>query len=140
MRSFLHKSCNTGNHYPQILPTYRILPTKNTFIDLMHQNGSYRISSVYDKLLNVRNDPDKQSFQPNWSKDFPAPDLDARLLQGNNTVRHLICSEVWRETQMKILHRAYIPYLNTGVTQKRGNQYRSAQNVELLETMSMGLS
>lgn len=54
----------------------------------------------------------ESSSAANWSKDFPVPDIVDKLLLGYNKIQQLIPNEAWRETQLKILHRAYIPFLS----------------------------
>lgn len=38
-----------------------------------------------------------------------------KIVQGNNTIRRLICNEQRRETQLKLIHRAYVPFFRSSV-------------------------
>lgn len=49
-----------------------------------------------------------------WNDDYPTPDMIERFLAGYKDTCRLTTSELWRETQYKILHRAYTPYFYKG--------------------------
>lgn len=48
----------------------------------------------------------------NWGKDFPDPEIVDKILQGYKSILRLVPNEQWRETQLKIIHRAYIPFIS----------------------------
>lgn len=57
----------------------------------------------------------------NWGKDFPDPDLVVKILQGLNKVQQLTPNVIWRETQLKIIHRAHIPFLSSKTDQSKAS-------------------
>lgn len=79
-------------------------------IDQMISNNSYKTSDIYKPLLLKSSPPLSTSSIKNWSKDFPDSNLVEKIVQGLNSVQQLTPNEVWRETQLKISHRAYMPF------------------------------
>lgn len=85
---------------------------KTSLSDSLLLKGSYKISDIYQPLLLKVIPSLETSSAANWAKDFPDADLVNKLLQGLNTVHKLVPNESWRETQLKIVHRAHIPFLS----------------------------
>lgn len=79
----------------------------------MISNNSYKISDIYEPLLLKSSSPLSASSIKNWNKDFPDSNLVEKILQGLNSVQKLTPNEIWRETQLKIAHRAYMPFSST---------------------------
>lgn len=106
--SFLKKACKEDSQ--------RFQPN---IIDQMILDDSYKISDIYKPLLHKSSLPLSSSSVENWRKDFPDPNLVEKILQGLNTVHKLIPNEIWRETQLKIAHRAYMPLLSSKSDQSK---------------------
>lgn len=49
----------------------------------------------------------KENTTANWKKDFPTEDLTELVLEGYLKIQKLTIAENWKETQFKLMHRAY---------------------------------
>lgn len=83
---------------------------KQTFLDSLARTSCYSITDLYPNMQVLNGNPLKDSNVARWKMDFPASALVQRIVEGNNKIRHIVTSELQREMQFKIMHRAYVPY------------------------------
>lgn len=100
--SFLREACNQD-----------VKRFQTNVMDQMIMSNTYKISDIYKPLLNKSSLPLSSSSIKNWNKDFPDPNLVEKILQGLNAVQKITPNEIWRETQLKIAHRAHMPFLSS---------------------------
>lgn len=94
---------------------------QTSITDLLLHSDSYKISDIYKPFLIRTTPPLASSSVANWGKDFPDSDIVEKVLQGYQKTLQLTPNEVWRETQLKIMHRAYIPFISDKTVQGAAN-------------------
>lgn len=67
---------------------------------------------MYKPLILDATPPLASTSVANRGKDFSNAKLLDKLLQGYNKTLQLTPNESWRESHLKILHRAHIPFLS----------------------------
>lgn len=92
------------------LPPHQIFAS--SFLDQVASSRRYAISHLYPKLQMLFLKSIDSSLVAQWLKDFPEIQSVEELLTGYAAIARTTPSEVWRETQFKILHRAYSTYLH----------------------------
>lgn len=89
----------------------KLLRFQSSFLDHLILDKSISASNNYHPLLSLFVKPLEYTSMKSWNKDLPIPDLTSLFIQGYNKTIQLITSEEWRETQCKLMHRAYLPYV-----------------------------
>lgn len=85
-------------------------PFKPSFIDNIIQSKEYSISTIYSHLIQHQSRKYRLTPFQKWSHLLGDEDLPDKILDGYRLIRKLTISETWRETQFKIIHRAYFPF------------------------------
>lgn len=80
-------------------------------VDMLISQGTYAMKDIYPCPGNIfiASKPVKPGAF--WTKEFPDLDLPKKILMGHLKLMKHVMNEAWRETQYKILHKAYIPFL-----------------------------
>lgn len=88
-------------------------PFQKSFIDTVLLQNDYSITNLYSYL--IQHQSAKYHLKPfhKWSGILGDEELSEKILEGYRQVRKLTISETWRETQFKIIHRAYYPFYFT---------------------------
>lgn len=79
----------------------------NTFIELRINTAQYAIAVSYPTIRTLFLEKEGENLNTPWKKDFQDIIDKEHLLIGHLKITNLITSESWRETQLKIYHRAY---------------------------------
>lgn len=81
-------------------------------MDKLIAQKTYAIKDFYPSLSKIFYKPAGNKPGEGWEKEFPGEETDPNFLKGYCKISRLAINEAWRETQFKILHRAYIPFLH----------------------------
>lgn len=73
----------------------------------------YSIAKLYPQLQMYTTPTLEQSFMARWNIELPIEEVASHLLARYRDTCKII-SEIWRESQFKIIHKAYLPYFHTG--------------------------
>lgn len=104
-------------HYDQMTSYWKqthLQPTQlftPTFIDRLIDLKYFSISQIYPMLQMQFLKPLEATPVANWLKDIPEIESVDNLLKGHQHIMGCLTSENAKETQLKILHRAYSTYL-----------------------------
>lgn len=101
-----------GSNYAKSCCSDKENRCKLTLIDWLLQNRSYSILDTYVSLNCYVRKPLAHSPISKWNKDFPDDILADKLIYGYNKVQKLMINELWRESEFKLLHRAFILFLS----------------------------
>lgn len=83
----------------------------HTIINKLTQK-TYAIIDIFPSLSRIFYKRAGHRPEKGWKKDFPGENMENNFLKGYYKISRLAINESWRETQFKILHRAYIPFLH----------------------------
>lgn len=110
----------TRTHYPIYLQIKSHMQTKTTDLskaftptdlDNMVTRKQYAIKDIYPTMFKIFYKQKGNRPGEGWEKDFPGEETAMNILRGYRKITHLTINENWKETQLKILHRAYIPFV-----------------------------
>lgn len=87
---------------------------QSSFIDTLVANNKHSISDIYTPLIAKFSVPLQNTSMSSWTKDLPDLLTVEDIVRGYKITRAIIQCESWRETQFKIMHRAYYPFSTTG--------------------------
>lgn len=89
---------------------YESDPFQTSFIDNILKSKDYSISNIYSHL--IQHQTRKYCLKPfqKWAHLLGDNYLPEKILEGYRHIRKFTTSETWRETQFKIIHRAYFPF------------------------------
>lgn len=79
----------------------------HTFLDSLRTWQTYKTAVSYPKIRILFSEPRIENQDPPWKKDFTNIRDKDQLLDGYLKITRTTVSESWKETQLKILHRAY---------------------------------
>lgn len=84
-----------------------------SMIDRLLNKCTYPISDIYKSLRSDINTNTAKVLFKNWHKGLPEVYLCDKFLEGYLKLCKCIINETWRETQFKLIHRAFIPFLSS---------------------------
>lgn len=85
---------------------------KCSVVDGCVSKGAYPTRDIYPSLNKLFHNRKLSQPGNKWQKDVQGADIQDKLLTGYHKITKLAINKTSKETQYKILHRAYIPFLN----------------------------
>lgn len=107
-------------YFSQVTSYWKSLPNqpqqflRKTMLDKLLDEKQYSIAELYPQLQMIAIPTLELSSMARWNDDLPIKDVTRPLLAGYKDTCKLITSKLWRESQFKILHRAYLSYFHIG--------------------------
>lgn len=80
----------------------------------------YFIAKLYPQIQMYATSTLEHSSMAQWNDEPPIEHITRHLLTGYKDTCKIITSEIWRELQYQIIHRAYLPYFYTSKELKPG--------------------
>lgn len=101
--------CNIWDFLSKICPK-KSIRLQSSFIDTLVADNRHSISAIYTPLNAKFSKPLQNTSMASWIKDLPGH-LDVwDIVRGYSLTRAITQCESLRETQFKIIHRAYYPF------------------------------
>lgn len=109
-------------HYEQVTSYWkqtRLQPNqifKPSFVERLVTSQCYSISRSYPLIQAHALKPLQYTPVAHWIKDIPELESTDNLLTGHMTILRHVMSENWKETQIKLFHRAYSTYFKDPIS------------------------